>query len=220
VNAQQIEAAVAAAGLAPLPTGASAGFAKYLALLLKWNAKLNLTAIREPSAIVERHFLECIQCAQVLPAASTLLDFGSGGGFPGIPIALLRPGIEVTLGESQAKKAAFLREAVRTLGLEVSIFDDRIETMDPSRRFQAVTLRAVDKMAEACSRALERLAAGGWLVVFATSSTEAKVKNAIEDATGSRGAVSWVDSVALVGRDDAFLMLGRKTVSFSVPRGT
>ena len=211
MNAQQIEAAVAAAGLAPLPAGASACFEQYLALLLKWNAKLNLTAIREPAEMVQRHFLECIQCAQVLPAVSTLLDFGSGGGFPGIPIAILRSEIAVTLGESQAKKAAFLREAIRGLGLKASVFDGRIETMESLRRFQAVTLRAVDKMAEACSLALERLEVGGWLAVFATSSTEALVKNAVGDATGSAAGISWTDSVALVGRDDAFLMIGQKT---------
>jgi len=212
VNAQQIETAVAAAGLPSLPAGANAGFEQYLALLLKWNAKLNLTAIREPAEIVQRHFLECIQCAQVLPAVSTLLDFGSGGGFPGLPIAILRPQITVTLGESQAKKAAFLREAVRILGLKASVFDGRIETMDASRRFQAVTLRAVDKMAEACSLALERMEVGGWLVVFATSSTETMVKNAVADATRSAAAISWTDSIALAGRDDAFLMMGQRTV--------
>lgn len=212
MNAQQIETAVAAAGLPSLPAGANAGFEQYLALLLKWNAKLNLTAIREPAEIVQRHFLECIQCAQVLPAVSTLLDFGSGGGFPGLPIAILRPQITVTLGESQAKKAAFLREAVRILGLKASVFDGRIETMDASRRFQAVTLRAVDKMAEACSLALERMEVGGWLVVFATSSTETMVKNAVADATRSAAAISWTDSIALAGRDDAFLMMGQRTV--------
>ena len=211
MNTLQIETAVAAAGLTPLPAGASAGFEQYLALLLKWNAKLNLTAIREPAEIVQRHFLECIQCAQVLPAVSTLLDFGSGGGFPGLPIAILRPEIAVTLGESQAKKAAFLREAVRSLGLKASVFDGRIEAMEPSRRFQAVTLRAVDKMAEARRLALERLQIGGWLAVFATSSTEAMVKNTVGNATGSAAAISWTDSVALVGRDDAFLMIGQRT---------
>jgi 16S rRNA (guanine527-N7)-methyltransferase len=97
VDAEEIQQAVLRAGLRSLPTDARRKFSLYLDLLLKWNDKLNLTAIREPEQIVERHFVECIQCAQQFPKVSTLLDFGSGAGFPGIPIAILRPEIRVTL---------------------------------------------------------------------------------------------------------------------------
>jgi 16S rRNA (guanine527-N7)-methyltransferase len=203
MNAPQIEAAVAEAGLDLLPAGASTSLEQYLALLLKWNAKLNLTAVREPGEIVRRHFLECIACARALPAVPTLLDFGSGGGFPGIPIAILRPETHVTLGESQAKKASFLREAVRTLGLKTAVFDGRIETMGPGLRFHAVTLRAVDKMREACNLALDRLEAGGCFLAFATSSTEPQIKEAAP-------ALSWTEPISLPARHDSFLMLGRK----------
>src|ERR1700730_17812366 len=95
----------------------------YLDLPLKWNARTNLTAIRDPEEIVRRHFGESLFAARHLdPAtpgfgAGALLDVGSGAGFPGIPIALLRPGIQVTLAESQSKKSSFLREAIRTLNL-------------------------------------------------------------------------------------------------------
>ena len=106
-----------------LPPGAGDQLAAYLALLLKWNSKLNLTAVREPAEIVRRHLVECIQCAQALPEVRTLLDFGSGAGLPGVPIAIVRPEIRVTLGESQGKKSAFLREVVRTLGLNAEVFD-------------------------------------------------------------------------------------------------
>jgi 16S rRNA (guanine527-N7)-methyltransferase len=133
----------------------------------------------------------------------TLIDFGSGAGFPGIPIALVRPEILVTLGESQAKKAAFLREAVRSLELNASVFDGRIEAMPPAQKFDVVTLRAVDRMAEACALAIDRLADRGALVVFATTSTEAQVRNATY-------GISWQDSIHLAQRKDAFLMIGRK----------
>src|SRR5665213_2921666 len=86
---------------------------KYLDLLLKWNARTNLTAIRDPEEIVRRHFGESLFAARHLdPKTATLLDLGSGAGFPGLPIALLCPEIQVTLAESQNKKASFLREAV------------------------------------------------------------------------------------------------------------
>src|ERR1700733_707690 len=95
----------------------------YLDLLLKWNARTNLTAIRDPEEIVRRHFGESLFAARhVDPDATTLLDFGSGAGFPGVPIALLRPKIQVTLAESQNKKASFLREIVRTLNLSAQIW--------------------------------------------------------------------------------------------------
>ena len=94
----------------------------YLELLLKWNARTNLTAIRDPDEIVRRHFGESLFLGAHLGAhlrdCSTLLDFGSGAGFPGVPVQLLQPEIAVTLAESQGKKAAFLREVVRHFGLQ------------------------------------------------------------------------------------------------------
>ncbi|WP_050060663.1 16S rRNA (guanine(527)-N(7))-methyltransferase RsmG [Silvibacterium bohemicum] len=204
MTAGEIESSVAEAGLNPLAPGVSAKFAQYLELLLKWNAKLNLTAIRTPEDIVRRHFLECIQCAQLIPPVASLLDFGSGAGFPGIPVALLRPEISVTLGESQAKKAAFLREATRSLGLSASIFDGRIEAMPPSQQFEVVTLRAVDKMTAAYAAAFERVAPGGWLIVFATSGTA-------ERDTAYFAPIAWEAPVPMTGMSDAFLLLGRKS---------
>jgi len=129
----------------------------YLDLLLKWNARTNLTSIRDPEEIVRRHFGESLFAARHLDAATpTLLDFGSGAGFPGLPIALLRPDVAVTLAESQNKKATFLREAVRTLGLPVEVWPGRVEDMPPDRQFHTVALRAVDNMAAALTAAAPR----------------------------------------------------------------
>jgi len=144
----------------------------YLDLLLKWNARTNLTAIRDPQEIVRRHFGESLFAARHLdPATPTLLDFGSGAGFPGLPIALLRPDIQVTLAESQNKKATFLREAVRTLRLSLSteVWPGRVESMPADRRFHTVTLRAVDNMEAALPVAQMRLAPEGRLVLLTTA---------------------------------------------------
>ena len=130
----------------------------YLALILKWNARINLTAIRTPEEIVRRHFGESIFAASHVGACDTLLDFGSGAGIPGIPIQLLRPGIHVTLAESRARKAAFLHEVIRTLGLRSEIWASRVEAMPASRQFDMVTLRAVDDMAAAVREAARRAA--------------------------------------------------------------
>jgi 16S rRNA (guanine527-N7)-methyltransferase len=128
----------------------------YLDLLLKWNARTNLTAIREPEEIVRRHFGESLFAGRHLPECTTLLDLGSGAGFPGVPIQLLRPEIAMTLAESQGKKASFLREAVRTLGLKSEVWAGRVEMMPAERGFDVVALRAVDKMPDALALAGER----------------------------------------------------------------
>jgi 16S rRNA (guanine527-N7)-methyltransferase len=154
----------------------------YLDLLLKWNARTNLTAIRDPEEIVRRHFGESLFAARHLnqgnldpstlePDAITLLDFGSGAGFPGIPIALLHPNIQVTLAESQNKKSSFLREAVRTLKLpNVEVWAARAETLPADRQFRIVTLRAVDNMEDAITVAKGRIAPGGQLALLTTVS--------------------------------------------------
>jgi 16S rRNA (guanine527-N7)-methyltransferase len=157
---------------APTPQGLTAQLSTYLDLLLKWNARTNLTAIREPEEIVRRHFGESlfagIYLGQRLNRDATLLDFGSGAGFPGLPIQLLHPSLRVTLAESQGKKASFLREAVRTLHLPTEVWAARAETMPPSRRFQAVTLRAVDNMQQALTDARPRVSPWGWLATLST----------------------------------------------------
>jgi 16S rRNA (guanine527-N7)-methyltransferase len=94
------------------------------------------------------------QNAAKLPAS--LLDFGSGAGFPGLPIQILWPELRVTLAESRHKKAAFLRETVRFLGLKTEIWADRVETMPTDRKFPVVTMRAVDQMSEAVAAAARR----------------------------------------------------------------
>lgn len=169
LSAASIQQAVVTAGLEPLTDVQAERFSTYAALLQRWNAHLNLTALRSPQQILERHFIECIYCAQhLINDPSTLLDFGSGAGFPGIPIAICHPEIDVTLSESTAKKASFLSEAVRRLGLSATIFSGRVEAMPPQATFDAVTLRAVDKMELALPTAPKRLNPGGVLVLMTT----------------------------------------------------
>jgi 16S rRNA (guanine527-N7)-methyltransferase len=177
----------------------------YLALLLLWNARINLTAVREPDEIVRRHFAESIYAAEHIPKkVKTLLDYGSGAGFPGIPIAICRPEIGVTLAESQQKKAAFLREAVRTLALKADVFPGRVEAMEPARVFDAVTLRAVDKMTEACQTAVQRLAVGGWIGIFTTRKTEELIEKKVK-------GIRWDEPrVEIPGSDQEILKTGRR----------
>ncbi|MEO6909314.1 MAG: 16S rRNA (guanine(527)-N(7))-methyltransferase RsmG [Edaphobacter sp.] len=152
---ESVIAALLAPYLTP-PSDLLPQLSSYLDLLLKWNARTNLTAIREPEEIVRRHFGESLFAARHLGACETLLDLGSGAGFPGLPIALIHPEIRVTLAESQNKKATFLREAVRTLNLDVEVWAGRAESLPAARQFHTVSLRAVDNMAAALAAAEPR----------------------------------------------------------------
>jgi 16S rRNA (guanine527-N7)-methyltransferase len=163
---------------------------QYLDLLVRWNARTNLTAIREPEEMVRRHFGESLFAARHLASRlspeATLLDFGSGAGFPGLPIQLALPNLCVTLAESQGKKASFLREAVRTLGLKTEVWSARVESIPTERQFEAVTLRAVDHMQDALTAARPRVATGGWLVTL-TATPSSLIENIEQIAVPGSG---------------------------------
>ena len=163
----RLNSLLASACLDPLDPALGERFEDYLGLLMRWNARINLTAIRDEEGILTRHFVESIACARALPAGiGTLLDFGSGAGFPGVPIALCRPEIAVTLAESQGKKAAFLQEAVRVLGLATKVYAGRAELL--KARFDCVVLRAVDRMPQAVRAASKLASPEGRVLVMAT----------------------------------------------------
>ena len=171
----------------------------YLELILKWNARMNLTAIRDPEEIVRRHFGESLFVGAHLGECGTLLDFGSGAGFPGVPIQLLRPDVQVTLAESQGKKASFLREVVRVLGLRAEVWAARVEEMPVGRRFDVVAMRAVDKMEAAVREAVGR--ASERVMILGTSDSGAK------DYLAGFGVV---ETVGLPGLGDGVLWVGRR----------
>ncbi len=216
-----LNALLAQADSPPLPASVLERFDAYLALLLRWNARTNLTAIRTPDGILRRHFLESILAARLLPAPiATLLDFGSGAGFPGLPIALCRPSLAVTLAESQHKKAAFLREAVRTLQLPVTVHSGRAQTLTAS--FDCITLRAVDSMAESIAAAIPLLAPGGWLAALTTHALANSVRSAavrpsvpslrdpdFSPLDKSNYSILWSDPQPLPSTDQQTLLLGR-----------
>lgn len=190
-----------AAGLPPLEDSQFLAFDSYLSLILRWNSRVNLTAVRDEAGILSRHFVESIACARALPARITsLLDFGSGAGFPGVPIAICRPGIAVTLAESQGKKAAFLNEVVRSLGLSAKVHAGRAESL--GREFDCVTLRAVDRMHDAVRGAATLVAAGGYLAPMTTQGDLA----GIQDAAGA--GFAWAAPVAVPGGEDRVILLG------------
>jgi len=134
------------AGLAALalPGEIAQPLLAYLDLLARWNRTYNLTAVRDPREMVPRHILDSLAMEPFLDGIGTLADLGTGPGLPGIPLAIARPRLRVTLVEANGKKARFLREAVRTLGLaNADVAESRIEALDRPGAFDAITARAL-----------------------------------------------------------------------------
>jgi 16S rRNA (guanine527-N7)-methyltransferase len=147
--------------LAPYITGLSptqlAQVSTYLDLLLRWNAKMNLTSIRDPEKVVSRHFGESFFLASHLFGPNgpfhlptyqltnlLICDLGSGAGFPAIPLKIYRPDVTITLVEAQHRKAVFLREVLRALSLDAEVKNVRAEDLPPASA-DLVTFRAVEK---------------------------------------------------------------------------
>lgn len=176
----------------------------YIDILLKWNARMNLTAIRDPEQMVQRHFGESFFAARnLVPRDSTITvaDVGSGAGFPGIPMKIYAPGIRSTLIESQGKKATFLREVCRGLKLtNIDVFSGRAEQLKLPA--ELVTLRAVEKFEQVLPVAAALVAPQGRLALLIGASQAI----AAEKQLGGY----WLDSVAVPNSRERVLKTWRK----------
>jgi len=161
----QLSAGLAAMGI-DLDAVAQERLLAYLALLYKWNRTYSLTALREQERAVSHHLLDSLAILPFVPAGR-LLDVGSGGGTPGIPLAIARPDLSVTLLDSNTKKAAFLQQAAIELGLRnISVHAGRVEQYHPESGFTAITSRAFAELADFVTLSAHLLAEGGvWLAM-------------------------------------------------------
>ena len=158
-------AALRGAGVA-VPSHAGARLAAYLALLAKWNRTYNLTAIREPEQMVTHHVLDALAVLPHLPATASLrvLDVGSGGGVPGLPLAIVVPSWRVVLLDANHKKGAFLRQAAIELELaNVEAVTSRVEDYVPDAPFEVVISRAFADLSTFAQASRRHLAPGGRL---------------------------------------------------------
>ena len=153
-----------------LPAGARERLLDYVALLVKWNRTYNLTAIRDPLAMVGHHLLDSLSVLPHLPLAAArarIADAGSGAGLPGIPLAIARPDWHVALAESSQKKAAFLRQAAIELALDnVEVHEGRVEAWRPQPLFDLVISRAFAALADFIAACRHLVAPGGVLAAM------------------------------------------------------
>ena len=209
----------------PLTTYDLEHISTYIDLLLRWNAHLNLTAIRDPEQIVTRHFGESFYAArQLFPSrfspsslpcravkAFELADLGSGAGFPGLAIKLWVSQISLTLIESNHKKAAFLREVTRALTLtNVHVLTVRAEHLCEIS-FDLVTVRAVERFAGVLPIASKLLAPAGRLALLIGS---VQVPSARDVLPG----LSWSDPIAIPLSTNRVLVVGQTMASTNIPR--
>jgi 16S rRNA (guanine527-N7)-methyltransferase len=138
----------------------------FLALLQRWNAAYNLTAIRDPLEMVTRHLLDSLS---ILPWVSDgpVLDAGTGAGLPGVPLAILQPQLEFTLLDSAGKKARFLRQVKRELGLDnIQPLQARLETHLPAQPYQAIISRAFSSLQDFATASRQLLGANTRLLAM------------------------------------------------------
>jgi 16S rRNA (guanine527-N7)-methyltransferase len=195
----------------------------YIDIILRWNARINLTAIREPEEIVTRHFGESLFTARHLfPGGAgpglepshaglrsaegiDLIDLGSGAGFPGLPIKLWAPDLRITLIESNQKKSTFLREVIRALTLmNVDVFSARAE--DFPAQASVVTLRAVERFENILATAARLVAPRGRLSLLIGSTQAAEVPIKLPHA-------QWLAPVPIPASSNRVLLLGTMPAS-------
>jgi len=181
----------------------------YIDLFIRWNARMNLSAVRDADGVVTRHFGESLFAARHLfpgdtdrPSSSRLIDVGSGAGFPGLPIKIWSKDVPLTLIESNQKKASFLREVIRRLGLkDGTVFCGRAESF-PGQA-EVVTLRAVERFEAALGVATRLVLPAGRIALLIGAAQ-------IEPARGFARDISWQPATPIPQSFRRVLMIGQK----------
>jgi 16S rRNA (guanine527-N7)-methyltransferase len=171
VDAATIANALADFGLT-LDAGQVQQISRYADLLLRWNRAIKLTAIRDPREVIARHFAETMYLTRFIELRGSLLDVGSGAGFPGLALRIAQPNLKVVLLEPAVKKRAFLKEVVRECGLtDVEIDGAKVESFCIPRalQFDSATMRAVGQFGVVLGATASCLKASGSLYLWLTS---------------------------------------------------
>jgi 16S rRNA (guanine527-N7)-methyltransferase len=194
---------------APLEGNQLEAVSAHLKMLVRWNAKTNLTAVREPEGMVRRHFGESFFAAARLVAEDSpriAIDLGSGAGFPGIPLAIYEPSVKLILVESQNKKATFLKEVVRALALEnVTVIAERGESLQGKTQANLVLLRAVERFADSAILAASLLQPEGRLALLIGSAQ-------VQEARRLLPGLQWQEPAAIPASNARVVLVGRARV--------
>ena len=167
-------------------------FYRYMELLIEWNEKMNLTAIIEPNEIILKHFVDSLTIIKYLKNAKTLVDVGTGAGFPGIPVAIMMPNLEITLVDSLNKRLIFLEEVIKELKLtNVKLVHSRAEEFGQNKmyreKFDIATSRAVANLSTLSEYLIPLVKINGNIISMKAAQAEEEIeqaKNAIKELGG------------------------------------
>jgi 16S rRNA (guanine527-N7)-methyltransferase len=165
-------------------------FSIHAAELVKWNLKINLTAITDPFEVAVKHFLDSIAPAGIIPAGASMLDMGSGGGFPGIPLKVVIPTLSVTLVDSSRKKITFLKHVIRTVGLDdIEALQGRVEGLAGNKKmFDVIICRAFSSLEKFVESALPLLAPNGMIISLKGKINPDEIESVRVSDNGKQGA--------------------------------
>jgi 16S rRNA (guanine527-N7)-methyltransferase len=176
----------------------------YISILLLWNQNLALTSVTDPDEIISRHFFESMLAAQFADFSNgRLADVGSGAGFPGLALKIMRPGLEITLIEANLRKCTFLKEVIRKLGFtRCSVQNSRLESAPPSTpAMDFITSRAFGQFDRLLNWARESLVIGGQIVLWVGKEASGRI--------ASREDWSWRGTVLIPGSTRRVLLFGK-----------
>lgn len=202
------------AALPELPGETAEKFLTYYTLLVDWNARVNLTAITDEAGAAQRHFADSLLWAQYIPRGARCIDVGTGAGFPGLPLKLIRPDIELTLLDSLNKRVAFLNNVLSELGIRASTLHSRAEDAGklPAYRekFDIALSRGVAGANVLAELTLPFVKTGGASLMYKGQAARAELEAAKNALTvlGAHGELaerecSWGSRALIIARKDA-----------------
>ena len=189
-------------------------------LLLEWNEKINLTAIVEPRDVILKHFVDSLTICKELQKNKTLADIGTGAGFPGIPVKILRPDLDITLIDSLNKRVNFLTMVIEALKLEkIVALHGRIEDFGKNKKyrekFDYVTSRAVANLSTLSEYMIPLIKIGGKCICMKGSNIDEELKNAEKAVKTLGGKIEKVDTFLLPDTD-----MGRNIILIKKEKAT
>lgn len=201
-----------------LSDGQVAAFERYAALLTEWNERINLTAIRDPRDVRLKHFLDSLSCVQVFRHdPGSLIDVGTGAGFPGLVLKVIYPGMRLTLVESVGKKARFLEQVVQELGLtDVTVLAKRAEDVGRDSghrgRYEWAVARAVAQLPVLAEYLLPLVKTGGWMLAQKGDTARDELARAARAIRMLGGGQARLERVQVPGlEDERYLVVVEKT---------
>ena len=178
-----LDEAITSFGIEPLTAEQTAQLVRHYSMLCRWNRRLNLTRITEPREAARLHYAESLFGARLIAGEHSLLDVGSGAGFPAIPIAVARPDVQITALETNQKKSVFLKEAKDEIGLgNLAVVTARVEEFDWSG-YELLTSRALDRAEAVLPLIIHRLSPRQRLMLYCAADMVAKLEGGVKIET-------------------------------------